>query len=93
MKTLKTCKAGHRFYKSSDCPTCPQCEADKKPKNGFLGLLAAPAKRAMENEGIKTLKKLSSYSKKEILALHGMGPSSIPILEIALLGEGLNFKK
>lgn len=27
----KTCPKGHTFLKSSDCPTCPTCEAAKKP--------------------------------------------------------------
>ncbi|MBL7930335.1 MAG: hypothetical protein JNL60_00450 [Bacteroidia bacterium] len=92
-KTLRICKNGHRYYKSSDCPTCPICESDKKPKGGFLALLAAPARRALENNGIKTLKQLSQYSEKEILSLHGMGPSSIPKLRAVLKAEGLQFKK
>lgn len=91
--TLRTCKNGHRYYKSSDCPTCPTCETARKPESGFLSLLAAPARRALENEGITTLKKLSTYTEAEILALHGMGKSSIPKLKEALKKEKLNFKK
>ncbi len=45
-KTLKKCKQGHQFYKNSDCPTCPICEAERKPKDGFLSSLAALARRA-----------------------------------------------
>lgn len=92
-KNLRVCKFGHRYYKSSDCPTCPECEANRKPKEGFMAMLSAPARRALEAEGIKTVKQLSSYSKKEILALHGLGPSSLPILSAALEAEGLSFKK
>jgi predicted RecB family nuclease len=89
---LKTCKNGHQFYKSSDCPSCPLCEQERKPKDSFLALLGAPARRALENAGIKTLDKLSSYSEKEILSLHGMGPSSIPKLKEALKLQGLEFR-
>jgi len=46
MYTLKTCPKGHKFYKSSDCPACPICEEERKPKVGFLALNAAPARRA-----------------------------------------------
>lgn len=92
-KTLKTCKKGHQYFKSSDCPTCPICEKEKKPKEGFLSLLSMPARRALENNGINSLKKLSTFSKKEILAFHGMGPSSIPKLLSALNAEGLTFRK
>jgi len=93
MKTLKTCPKGHRFYKSSDCPTCPVCEAERKPTGGFLLLLSAPARRALEHEGITTLQSLAKYREKEILALHGMGPSSMPKLREALKTEGLAFTK
>src|SRR5262245_3605721 len=91
--TKRTCPNGHSYYKSSDCPTCPICEAGKKPANGFLSSLSAPARRALENEGITTEKKLSSYSEKDILQLHGMGKASLPVLTKALRAKGLSFKK
>src|SRR5262249_27228191 len=90
-KTVRTCSKGHRFQKSSDCPTCPICEAERKPDVGFLSNLSAPARRALENEGIMTLTKLSKYTENEILRLHGMGPSSVPKLKANLRGEGLSF--
>ena len=89
---LKICQNGHQFYKSSDCPTCPQCEQERKPKEGFLSLLAAPARRALENNGITSLEQLSKFSEKEILKFHGMGKSSIPILINSLKESGLAFK-
>jgi DNA-directed RNA polymerase alpha subunit len=64
-----------------------------KPVSGFLSILGAPARRALENKGIKTLKQLSQHSEREILALHGMGKSSIPKLLDALKSEGLKFKQ
>lgn len=93
MKTLKVCEKGHEFYKSSDCPTCPICERERKPHEGFLSLLAAPARRALENNGIYTLKDLAKYSEKEILEFHGMGKSSLTKLKMALHGQGLSFKE
>lgn len=91
-KSLKKCKNGHQFYKTSDCPTCPICEKENKPDVGFLSLLAAPARRALENAGIKTLKQLSKHTEKEILDLHGMGKASLPTLNKALKDAGLKFK-
>ena len=90
--SLRTCKNGHQYYKSSDCPVCPYCEKERKPLNSFLSLLPAPARRALENNNITTLKKLSKYSEEEILAFHGMGPGSIPKLREALKAAGLSFK-
>ena len=91
-KTLRTCSKGHKYYKSTDCPTCPICEQGRRPENGFLSLLSAPARRALENQGITTLQKLSGFTEKEILSLHGTGPSTMPKLREALKAEGLSFK-
>ncbi len=90
--TLRTCNNGHQFYKSSDCPTCPICEAVRKPESGFLSLLSAPARRALEGAGIHTLEQFSTWSREDLLQLHGLGPSSLPKLEAALKAKGLNFK-
>ena len=89
----KVCVNGHTFYKSSNCPICPFCEAERSPKEGFLSLLGAPARRALENKGINTLKKLSAYSEQELLQLHGMGKATLPKLKLLLNKEGLTFKK
>ncbi len=90
---LKICSKGHSFFKSSDCPVCPVCEKEKKPLNGFLYNLSTPARRALENKGITNLKQLSAYNEKEILQLHGIGKTAIPILATSLKEEGLSFKK
>ncbi|MFL5766018.1 MAG: hypothetical protein ACJ77K_18885 [Bacteroidia bacterium] len=92
-KTKRTCKKGHAYYKSTDCPTCPKCEEAKRPKEGFLSLLGAPARRAMENSGILTLEQLSTYSEKEVLSFHGIGKTSIPILKTALTKAKLKFRQ
>ncbi len=63
------------------------------PTEGFLSLLGAPARRALQAAGITTLKKLSTFTVKDILSLHGMGPKSLPTLNAALKAEGLAFKK
>ncbi|WP_210471706.1 RNA polymerase alpha subunit C-terminal domain-containing protein [Sporosarcina sp. 6E9] len=91
-KELRACDKGHTYYKSSDCQTCPTCEQERKPESGFLSLLAAPARRALEHNGIQTLEQLSAYSEKEILQFHGMGPASLPKLRTALEEEGLSFR-
>jgi len=90
-KTLRTCINGHQYYKSSDCPTCPTCEKAKRPNIGFLSLLYAPARRALENADIKTLKQLSRFSEKDILKLHGIGKTAIPVLKSELKKIGLTF--
>jgi len=92
-KIKKTCKFGHTFYKSSDCPTCPTCEKLKEPASGFLALLSNPARNALIHEGIDTIQKLSEYTEKEIMKIHGIGKASLPTFKKALEGEGLTFKQ
>ena len=92
-KQLRTCSKGHQYYKSSDCPTCPVCEKTANPTTVFFLYLAAPARRALEKRGIRTLQELSRFSEDEILQLHGIGPSTIPKLKKALHENGLNFKQ
>ncbi|MFN8305267.1 MAG: DNA-directed RNA polymerase subunit alpha C-terminal domain-containing protein [Ferruginibacter sp.] len=91
--TMRVCPEGHRFYKSSDCLVCPHCEAARQPAAGFMKELAAPARRALEAKGIHSIRQLARYSEAEILALHGIGKTSIPILKNHLKKQGLTFKK
>jgi uncharacterized protein YdhG (YjbR/CyaY superfamily) len=58
----------------------------------FPDFLSAAAKRALENNGIKTLKQLSQYREQDVLKFHGLGPSSLPKLREALRSENLAFK-
>ncbi len=78
IKNKRVCKNGHTFYKTSDCPVCPQCEQDKVVAKPFFVEISAPARRALEAAGITTAKKLATFTKKTLLAFHGLGPSSIP---------------
>lgn len=91
--SLRTCKNGHQYAKSSDCLTCPICEKALKPSNGFLSTIAAPARRALESKGITSLEKLAGFTEDEILQLHGIGKTAIPKLRNALQDAGLAFKK
>lgn len=91
-KIKKTCKNGHTFYKSSDCPTCPTCEKLKEPSTGFLTLLSNPARNALLYYGIDTIQKLSTYTEKEILNIHGIGKASLPTFKKSLEENGLTFK-
>ena len=90
-KNPKICNKGHKFFKNSDCQTCPIVKI-KKPKDSFLPFIVAPARWALERENIKTLEDLAKWTEKEIINLHGMGPSTIPKLKKALSEYHLSFK-
>ena len=65
-----------------------------KPKvREFPEYLSAPAQRALLCIGIKTLKQLSKVTEKDLLQLHGIGPSSIPLLKKDLKKNKLTFRK
>nr|WP_295925559.1 RNA polymerase alpha subunit C-terminal domain-containing protein [uncultured Dyadobacter sp.] len=87
----RICPNGHRYYKSSDCPTCPVCESERKPKEGFMLLISAPARRALENNGVHTLAELARKTEKQVLAYHGMGPNAVRKLKEVLIENGLSF--
>lgn len=70
------------------CPTCEQLHS----KTGFLALISAPARRALESIGVSEIEQLTNYSERDLLALHGLGPSTIPKLKTALNANNLSFK-
>ena len=57
-----------------------------------LPKLSAPAQRALASVNVKTLEDVSRHTEKEIAKLHGMGPTGIKALKIALAEKGLAFK-
>ncbi len=59
---------------------------------GIPEKLGAPAKRALANARISSLAILAKHSEAEILALHGMGPGSLPALRAAHQAAGLKFR-
>jgi hypothetical protein len=93
MRQHKVCPTGHVFYKTPGCDTCPRCEAARKPGEGFLAALAAPARRALEGAGLTTLPKLARKTEAQVRELHGMGPNALSKLRAALAEHGLGFRK
>jgi DNA-directed RNA polymerase alpha subunit len=91
-KTERICNKGHHYFKSTDCPTCPVCEEERKSEAGIFSVLSAPARRAMENNRITSLEELAQYSEKEMLKFHGVGKTSIPTIKKLLAEKGLSFK-
>jgi DNA-directed RNA polymerase alpha subunit len=65
----------------------------KEPATGFLALLSNPARNSLLHHGIDTIEKLSSYTEKEILKIHGIGKASLPAFRKSLEEKGLSFKQ
>jgi len=90
--------AGHRWTFSQSIADVDPAEwggvlVEQEPESGFLASIVAPARRALEREGITTLARLSQFSEDEVLGLHGMGPSTIPKLRNVLKEKGLTFRE
>jgi hypothetical protein len=64
----------------------------ENPDMEFLSKLSAPARRALEKEGLITLQMLAATTKSELLQLHGVGPNAIRVIEDAMENVGLTFK-
>lgn len=63
-------------------------------ENNFLqGVIAMPARRALEKEKIDSLQKLSGYSEEEIMQLHGFGKNTMEKLKNHMQEHRVSFKK
>jgi hypothetical protein len=58
-----------------------------------LPRIGQPALRALASIGVTGLEQLPAYRAADLLALHGIGPRAIRILEEALAAHGLAFKR
>lgn len=64
-----------------------------EPLTDIFAGLSAPARRALQSNGIKTLPDLAKHTESEILSFHGIGKTVIPILQKALKEKKLKFQK
>jgi predicted flap endonuclease-1-like 5' DNA nuclease len=53
-----------------------------------LPRIGAPATRALAAKGILTIEDVAGWTRGDLLALHGVGPKAVRLLEEALQAEG-----
>ena len=92
MKIEKNCINGHAFIKRSACTICPICEKNKELLNPFLSQFSAPARRAFEHAAILSLEEAMTYSKSELMGLHGVGNTTLLKLEKLALEQSAHQK-
>jgi len=56
--------------------------------DGLPRAIGAPATRALANAGFTRLEQLDGVPRRELLALHGVGPKAVRILDEALAERG-----
>lgn len=86
-KLTHVCKNGHQFVRTAACRVCPTCEAERNGASPWAAL-PTPARRALENAGVRTLKQLAGWHEQDLLALHGLGPSSLPKIRKLIRDSG-----
>jgi predicted flap endonuclease-1-like 5' DNA nuclease len=64
---------------------------DVPARIGDLPPVGRPANSALLLAGITTLAQVAACGRRELLAMHGVGPKAIRILEAALAERGLTF--
>ena len=66
---------------------------DIRPVGDLPDTIGKTAARELSLHGIDTLQKVASHSRKELLAIHGVGPKAITILGEALTANGLDYRE
>lgn len=66
--------------------------ADEQPTTEFPRSIGKVATRELALHGYTRLSHLTRVSKKTLLAIHGVGPKAVRILEEELTNQGLGFK-
>jgi hypothetical protein len=67
-------------------------QLDDSPLSPDFSKLTKPAQRGLLNNGIRTPIALARRTMEEVAALHGIGPSAVPILREVLRKNGLSYK-
>lgn len=66
---------------------------DIRPVGDLPDSIGKTAARELSLHGVTNLRKVASHSKKELLAIHGVGPKAIAILGEALKAKGLDYRE
>jgi hypothetical protein len=65
----------------------------KQAEPDFPKGVASPAIRALASVGVTRLDQAARFTKAELLALHGIGPKAIRLIEAELRARGKSFKR
>jgi predicted flap endonuclease-1-like 5' DNA nuclease len=66
---------------------------DVRPVGDLPNEIGKTAARELAVNGISSLKEVAAHSKKDLLAIHGVGPKAIAILDLVLAARGLRFRE
>lgn len=66
---------------------------DVRPVGDLPNEIGKTAARELSRHGVASLRQVAEHTKKELLAIHGVGPKAIRILAGALAAKGLRFRE
>ena len=94
MRAAAQRKAEKAMYRSAINNSEVDLDAYAEVDGAWVELgLAAPARRALIDEGLYKVSDLRKYSLDAIKELHGMGPNAIRILITAMKKSDISFRK
>lgn len=64
---------------------------DIRPVGDLPDEMGKTAPRELHYAGISSLAEVAQHTRKELLAIHGVGPKAVRILQDALNAKGLSF--
>ncbi|QBI19952.1 hypothetical protein ER308_10525 [Egibacter rhizosphaerae] len=64
---------------------------DVRPVGDLPNEIGKTAARELSVHGITSLEQVARHSRKELLAIHGVGPKAVTILGEALAAQGLDY--
>ncbi|MEV6814285.1 DNA-binding protein [Micromonospora sp. NPDC051296] len=64
---------------------------DVPARIGDLPPIGRPANSALMEAGVTTLAQVATHRRRDLLAMHGVGPRAVDILAAALAEHGLTF--
>jgi hypothetical protein len=78
----------HRAPKTLAAKLSAIVESPHQPGSDLPAGIGKPATRALATAGVTTLDQVASYSRADLLAMHGVGPKAVRILADALAEKG-----
>jgi predicted flap endonuclease-1-like 5' DNA nuclease len=66
---------------------------DVRPVGDLPNVIGKTAARELSLRGITSLEQVAVHSKRELLAIHGVGPKAIAVLGDALTAKGLAYRE
>ena len=61
-------------------------------RDAFPPGMSGPSLRALRTAGVRSLDELTRWTRRDLAALHGMGPKALGVLQAALQERGLDLR-